>query len=55
MAIRPATGISRSGICRDIETTKRTIGCASHDEAAPLLMETSEQNERTANDLRRTT
>jgi hypothetical protein len=36
-----------------IETTKRTIGYAPQDGAAPVLTETIEQEERSAIDLRR--
>jgi hypothetical protein len=41
------------GMRWDIETTKRTIGYAPQDGAAPSLTEAIEQNERSANDLRR--
>jgi NAD+ dependent glucose-6-phosphate dehydrogenase len=41
------------GMRWDIETTKRTIGYAPRDGAAPVLTETTEQNEPSANDLRR--
>ncbi len=41
------------GMRWDIETTKRTIGYAPQDGAAPALTETVAQNERNANDLRR--
>jgi NAD+ dependent glucose-6-phosphate dehydrogenase len=37
----------------DIETTKRTIGYAPQDGAAPVFTKTIEQDERTANDIRR--
>jgi NAD+ dependent glucose-6-phosphate dehydrogenase len=40
------------GMRWDIETTKRTIGYAPQDGAAPVLNETIEQNERSAHDLR---
>jgi uronate dehydrogenase len=41
------------GMRWDIETTKRTIGYAPQDGAAPVLTETIEQEERSAIDLRR--
>jgi NAD+ dependent glucose-6-phosphate dehydrogenase len=40
------------GMRWDIQTTKRTIGYAPRDGAAPLLTKTIEQDERSANDLR---
>ncbi len=41
------------GMRWDIETTKRVIGYAPRDGAAPVLTETIAQDERSANDLRR--
>ena len=41
------------GMRWDIETTKRTIGYAPQDGAAPVLTETIEQDERSAHDMRR--
>jgi nucleoside-diphosphate-sugar epimerase len=41
------------GMRWDIETTRRTIGYAPRDGAAPVLTETIAQDERSANDLRR--
>jgi NAD+ dependent glucose-6-phosphate dehydrogenase len=41
------------GMRWDIETTKRTIGYAPQDGAAPVLTEVIEQDERAALDLRR--
>jgi len=41
------------GMRWDIEMTKRTIGYAPQDGAAPVLTETIEQDERSARDLRR--
>jgi nucleoside-diphosphate-sugar epimerase len=40
------------GMRWDIETTKRAIGYAPRDGTAPVLTETIERNERSANDLR---
>jgi hypothetical protein len=41
------------GMRWDIETTRRTIGYAPQDGAAPVLTETIEQDESAAHDLRR--
>jgi NAD+ dependent glucose-6-phosphate dehydrogenase len=41
------------GMRWDIETTKRMIGYAPQDGAAPVVTETNMQDERSANDLRR--
>jgi hypothetical protein len=41
------------GMRWDIETTKRMIGYAPQDGAAPVLTETIGRNEQSANDLRR--
>jgi hypothetical protein len=41
------------GMRWDIETTKRTIGYAPRDGAAPIVTEAIEQDERGALDLRR--
>jgi NAD+ dependent glucose-6-phosphate dehydrogenase len=41
------------GMRWDIATTKRTIGYAPQDGAAPVLTETIEQDERSAHDMRR--
>jgi NAD+ dependent glucose-6-phosphate dehydrogenase len=41
------------GMRWDIETTKQTIGYAPQDGVAPVLTKTIEQDERSANDLRR--
>ncbi len=41
------------GMRWDIETTKRTIGYAPRDGAAPVVNETIEQDEHSAHDLRR--
>jgi hypothetical protein len=41
------------GMRWDIETTKRTIGYAPLDGAAPSLTEAIDLDERSANDLRR--
>jgi hypothetical protein len=41
------------GMRWDIETTRRTIGYAPLDGAAPVVNETIEQDDRSAHDLRR--